>query len=175
MKFARLMVDAPCVSGWTEDADGGGMNDAMNELEMLVSESFDEGVITEVIRPAAILPEEAARAVLVELAMRDVHNGGDWHAQPSIWRRYDRPWDGKDGGPGSSELIGSIQVAYGTPTRYEITIYRATITRLGTEHGWTVEALCDEALGFGGLCLANCPRADLRPPPRPFQFPGQRA
>ena len=147
----------------------------MNELELLVSEAYDEGVISEVIRPAAVLPETCARTVLVEMALRDVNNGGNWHAQPSLWRRYDRPWDGADGTPGSAELLGSMQVAYGTPTRYEITIYRATITRLGTQHRWTVESLCDEALGFGQITLASCPRADLRPPPEPFRFPTPRS
>jgi hypothetical protein len=148
--------------------------EALSELELLVSEAYDEGVISEVIRPAAVLPEEAARAVLVELAIRDVQADGLWSAQPQLWRRYDRPWDGPQETPGTAELLGSIQVAYGTPTRYEITIYRATITRLGATNGWTVQALCDEALGFGGLDLANCPRADLRPPPGPFRFPEQR-
>ena len=136
---------------------------------MLASEVYDEGVITEVIRPAAVLPEEAARTVLVEMAVRDVRNGGLWAAEPNLWRRYDRPFDAA-GVPGSAELIGTMQVAYGTPTRYEITIYRATITRFGHENNWTVESLCDEALGFGGLDLASCPRASLQPPPRPFRI-----
>jgi hypothetical protein len=147
---------------------------AVSELELLVSEAYDEGVISEVIRPAAILPEGNARSVLVELALRDVRNGGTWDAEPNMWRRYDRPWDGADGTHGDAELIGCIQVAYGTPTRYEITIYRVTVTRLGREHGWTVETLCDEALEFGGLDLASCPRASLDPPPKPFRFPGPR-
>jgi hypothetical protein len=141
----------------------------VDELELFMTEAYDEGVVTEVIRPAVILPETAARAVLVELAMHDAQGQGLWHAQPTLWRRFDRPWDGVDE-PGTAELIGTMQVAYGTPTRYEITVYRATITRLGTVHGWTVESLCDEALGFGGLTLANCPRADLQPPPQPFRF-----
>lgn len=141
----------------------------MNELEMLAAEVYDEGVVTEVIRPAAILPEDAARAVLVEMAMRDVRNAGLWEAEPSLWRRYDRPFDAP-GVPGSAALIGSMQVAYGTPTRYEITIYRATITAFGRDNGWTVETLCDEALGFGGLTLASCPRASLQPPPQPFRL-----
>ncbi|MEZ5159179.1 MAG: hypothetical protein R2687_10140, partial [Candidatus Nanopelagicales bacterium] len=34
--------------------------------------------ITEIIRPAAIVPEEAARSILVELALRDTNNGGLW-------------------------------------------------------------------------------------------------
>jgi hypothetical protein len=145
----------------------------MNDLELVMTEAYDEGVVTEVIRPAAILPESAARAVLVELAMRDVRGHGVWHAQPTLWRRYDRPWDGAGaGGPGGSQLIGTMQVAYGTPTRYTITVYRATITQLGHDSGWTVERLCDEALGYGGLTLASCPRADLTAPPKPFRFSG---
>jgi hypothetical protein len=137
--------------------------------ELLMAEAYDEGVVSEVIRPAAIIPEESARAVLVELALRDVQNGGVWQSEPSLWSRYDREWEGY-GSPGAAELIGTIQVAYGTPTRYEITIYRVTVTRFGTAQGWTVESLCCEALGFGNLDLASCPRATLNAPPKPFRF-----
>ena len=142
----------------------------MNELERLASEAVDEGVVSEVIRPAAILPEGATRDVLMQLALHDVRVGGLWQADPSVWRRFDRPWDGQDGGPGDAALLGTIQVAYGIPTRYEITIFRATISELGHASGWTVESLCDEALGYGGLTLATCPRASLAAPPRPFRF-----
>jgi hypothetical protein len=45
-----------------------------------------------------------------------------------------------------------------------------TITPFGAQHGWTVDDLCDEALGFGGYTLADCPRADLTPPPKPFKM-----
>lgn len=141
----------------------------MNELERLAQEASDDCVVTEVIRPAAILPETAARAVLMQLALHDVRVGGLWQAEPAVWRRYDRPWDGPDGGLGSAGQLGAIHVAYGIPTRWEITIYRATVSVLGADCGWTVEALCDEALGYGGLTLANCPRADLAAPPRPFR------
>jgi hypothetical protein len=137
--------------------------------ELLMAEAYDEGVVSEVIRPAALIPEESARAVLVELALRDVQNGGVWHSEPSLWSRYDRPWRGY-GAPGDAELIGTIQVAYGTPTKYEITIYRVIVTRYGTDAGWTVAGLCDEALGFGGLDLADCPRASLSVPPKPYRF-----
>lgn len=143
----------------------------MDAWESLVAETQDEGVVTEVIRPAAVVPEEAARAVLMQLALRDVRLGGLWDTEPALWRRFDNPWNsGQRDADEPSTLIGTIQVAYGVPTRYEITIFRATITRVGTEQGWTVEALCDEALAFGGLSLATCPRADLKPPPRPFRF-----
>ncbi len=62
------------------------------------------------------------------------------------------------------------QVAYGTPTKYEITIYQVTITQAGQDAGYMVASLCDEALGFGDLTLAQCPRATLAAPPKPFRF-----
>jgi hypothetical protein len=141
----------------------------VDELELLAAEAYDEGAITEVIRPAAVLPEAAARAVLVELALRDIRGGGCWEAEPAIWRRYDRPFE--KGTPGDAQLLGTIQIAYGTPSRYEITVFRATITRVGDRCGWTVASLCDEALSYAGLSLATCPRADLAPPPKPFRLP----
>jgi hypothetical protein len=141
----------------------------VDDVERLMAEAYDQGVVSEVIRPAAIVPEDAARSVLVELALRDVQNGGVWQSEPTLWSRYDRPWHGAHN-PAGAELIGTIQVAYGTPTKYEITIYRVTVTRLGTEAGWTVEALTDVALGYGGLTLASCPRATLAAPPKPFRF-----
>jgi len=131
--------------------------------------AFDEGLVTEVIRPSAIVPEESARAILVELSLRDVRNGGLWRADPSRWSLYDAPWPSAVD-QGDAQLVGTIHVAYSTPTRYEITIYRATVTRSGTEIGWTVESLCDEALGFGHLTLASCPRAQMHEPPKPFRF-----
>ena len=142
----------------------------MDAWEFLLAETQDEGVVTEVIRPAAVLPEEAARAVLMQLALRDVRIGGVWDTEPALWRRFDRPWNDNHDSDDPSQLLGTIQVAYGVPTRYEITIFRATITKIGNEQDWTVEALCDEALAYGGLSLATCPRADLKPPPRPFRF-----
>jgi hypothetical protein len=129
----------------------------------------DPGSITEVIRPAAVVPEEAARTILVELSLNSVLDGGLWHGQPSRWDRFDRPWRSPEDA-GAAALLGSIQVAYGTPTKYEITIYRVTVTREGSALGWTVQALSDEALSFGGLTLEMCPRAALTPPPRPFRF-----
>ncbi len=142
----------------------------MDKIELLISEAFGDGAVTEVLRPSAIVPEDATRNILVEMAMRDVQLGGEWSADPATWRRYDKPWDGPNRTQGTAELLGSIQVAYGTPTRYEITIFRVSVTRVGDEQGVTVQSLCDEALGFGGLTLESCPRADLRPPPKPFRL-----
>lgn len=128
----------------------------------------DLAVITEMIRPAAIVPEEAARAILVELTLHNVQSGGTWQAEASRWNRYDQAWEAPHD-PGRAGLVGSIQIAYGTPTKYEITIYRVTITLHGSQLGWTVQNLSDEALGFGDLTLAQCPRAPMQAPPKPFR------
>lgn len=138
---------------------------------MLAGQAYGDVAVTEVIRPAAILPEEAARQVLVELAHRDVRTGGTWFSTPSVWQRYDQAWRSSDD-PGAAALLGTMQITYGVPTRYDITIYRVTVTTVGAGHGWTVESLCDEALAFGGYTLAQCPRADLKPPPKPFRLRG---
>ncbi len=130
--------------------------------------AHDAGAVSEIIRPSAVVPETAARAILAKLTSRDT-----WMATPSLWSRYDtRVAPDRDGRHHRSraELIGTIQVAYDTPTRFSITIYRVTVTRYGTAHGWTVESLCNEALGMGGLDLARCPRASLAAPPKPFRF-----
>ncbi len=137
--------------------------------EQPYDDPFDEGLITEVIRPAAIVPEDAAQAILVELSLNSVHTEGTWLGEASRWSRYDRPWT-TPADPGEAGLIGTIQIAYGTPTKYEITIYRVTITQLGSQLGWTVESLSDEALRFGDLSLAQCPRAPLLDPPEPYRY-----
>jgi hypothetical protein len=137
--------------------------------EIDVDVTYNEGFITQVIRPAAIVPEEAANMILVELSLNTVRSGGLWLGEPSRWMRYDRPWLNTSEA-GDSELLGAIQVAYGVPTRYEITIYRVVITKSGHDQGLTVETLCDEALALGDLSLAACPRALLPAPPKPFRF-----
>ena len=125
---------------------------------------------TTVIRPSAVLPASAAREIVAELEKRDVALGGVWNASPGLWIRYDAPWNGTPSGPGTSVKIGTIGAVYGSPGRYDITIYRATITADGVDRGWSVERLCDDALQFGDLTLASCPRAQLVAPPEPDPF-----
>lgn len=140
-------------------------------METLASLLYDGLTVTEVIRPAAVLSETSARTVLSELHVRDVRRGGHWLAEPGCWRMYQHPWQGGHERAADREgLIGSIQVAYGMPTRYEITIFRATITVVGSRCGYTVTSLCDEALGFAGLTLASCPRVDIPAPPKAFRM-----
>ena len=118
-----------------------------------------------IIRPAAVLDERAAAAVLVELDRLDVAVGGVWSASSSLWQRFDRAWDGPGGTRGSASLVGSIAVMYDAPNRHQITLYKVTVTDAGRTSGWTVESVCDDALAWVGLTLATCPRAELSQPP----------
>jgi hypothetical protein len=119
---------------------------------------------TEIIRPAAVLPEQAAVAIVRALRANDVSRGGLWNATSAIWQRFDKPWDPLTGLRGGASLVGTICVAYDTPSRYNITVYRVTVTEEGMGSGWTVDRLCDEAFTHGGLSLASCPRAELLTP-----------
>lgn len=125
---------------------------------------------TEVIRPAAVLPNEAAVKVLAHLRWDDVTNRGVWNANASVWQRFDRPWDGPGGTRGESSHIGSIAVMYDHPARHEVTIYRVTITAYGVEQGWDVARLCDDALSSAGLTLAECPVATMAGAPATDPF-----
>ena len=128
------------------------------------------GETTSVIRPAAILREQEAAKLQAALEANDVSRGGVWNVGPGLWQRYDQPWDGESGMVGHARLMGTIGVVYGSPSRHEITIYRVTVTQDGTEQGWTVDTLCDDALAFVGLTLELCPRAEMAAPPRPDPF-----
>jgi hypothetical protein len=116
---------------------------------------------TAVIRPSAVLTAERAVEIIKELEMRDVSKGGLWSATAGLWQRYDHPWDGPGGTHGTAMLVGTIGAVYGTPSKYDITIYRVTVTEHGIRQGWGVESLCDDALKFVGLTLATCPRTSL--------------
>jgi hypothetical protein len=127
-----------------------------------------------VLRPAAVLPRSSAETVVAALSDLDVSKGGVWIVNPGLWQRFDKPWDGV-GTRGTAKLIGTIGSAYGTPTRYDITLYRVTITAFGEEAGWSVESLCNDALGYAGLSLSSCPRADMNAPPVNDPFRAQLA
>jgi hypothetical protein len=142
--------------------------EATMHTQLVGTEQFEDGGLSEVIRPAAIVPEDAARAILAALQQRSVDSGGYWVAPTRQWSRFDRPGIRADGQP-AGELIGRIEAVHGATTRYEVTLYRVTVTTVGTAAGWSVEKLCDEPLAYGGLSLATCPRAQMQPPPKPFR------
>ena len=136
--------------------------------ELIGKEIHGDGAVSEIIRPAAVIPEEAAHKILSALQANGVDRGGHWVATTRQWGRYDQPGLDSNGAP-TGLLLGWIEAVYGASTRYEVTLYRVTVTPLGFESGWTVESLCDEPLAYGGLTLASCPRAQLQPPPKPFR------
>lgn len=123
-----------------------------------------------VIRPAAILHDEVARELLAALAEQDVAAGGVWNVSIGLWQRYDQPWNGPGGTMGDAKLVGTVATVYAAPTKFELTIYRVTVTEHGAQLGWTVESLCDDALGPVGLTLETCPRAELPNAPAPDPF-----
>ena len=127
-------------------------------------------VETRVLRPAAVLDHRAAARLLVELERLDVSHGGVWAASASLWQRYDQPWNGPGGSRGNSVLLGSIGVMYDAPARQQITLYRVTLTNAGQQLGFTVDAICDDALSWIGLTLARCPRAELATAPASDPF-----
>jgi hypothetical protein len=127
-----------------------------------------------VIRPAAVVPERAARQIMEWLEDNDVTRGGCWLHDTSCVQRFSGPFDGPSGMRGSAVLLGSIHMVW---ERFTATIYRANITEAGAGQGLTVERLCDHVLGQVGLSLETCPRAELvdAPVPDPFrQIPRAR-
>lgn len=128
------------------------------------------GTVETIIRPAAVLPTAAARAILTALADADVSRGGVWNASTTLWQRYDHAWDGVGGMRGAAVVVGTIAVMYDHPRPHEITIYKVSVADAGVAQGWTTEKLCDDALRHAGLTLASCPRADLLSPPTTDPF-----
>ena len=128
-----------------------------------------------VIRPAAVLPERAAREILAWLQQHDVSAGGCWSSSVGSVQRYSGPFNGPSGMRGDAVLLGTLNITWDT---YEATIYRVSISDAGAAQGWTVDQLCDEVLRVAGLTLASCPRAHLldAPAPDPFRrrLPQQR-
>jgi hypothetical protein len=124
---------------------------------------------TAVIRPSAVLTEKLAAKIMRELTDRDVAKGGVWSATPGLWQRYDRPWDGPGGTHGTAQLVGTIAAIYGSPSKYDITIYRVTVSDHGAKKGWSVDSLCDDALQHVDMTLATCPRVEL-PSSKPDPF-----
>lgn len=129
------------------------------------------GAHERVIRPAAIIPERAAREMLAWLAKNDVTCGGVWAHDFAYVKRFSGPFDGPSGMRGSALLLGSIHLTW---DKYDATIYRVNITDDGARAGMTVEGLCDEVLRHVGLTLHSCPKAHLvdAPVPDPFRRSG---
>jgi hypothetical protein len=120
-----------------------------------------------VIRPAAVVPERAARIVMDWVAVHDVTHGGVWAHDIGYFKRFSGPFNGPAGMRGTAVLLGSVHVTW---DKYDVTIFRVSVTDEGVAAGMTVDRLCNELLRPTGLTLATCPRADLAPAPAPDPF-----
>lgn len=141
----------------------------MTTLATFITELYDHAAVVEPIHPAAVLAEEPGHVVTMALTAVDVRHHGVWETSTGAWTRYDRPWPSAHD-MGDAQAVGAVHVTYGVPSRYDITLYRVSLTPHGVELGWTVEALVDEVLRPAYLSLETVPRAALKEAPKPFRF-----
>ena len=129
--------------------------------------------VAEQVRPALVLREQQSRALLTAAAREDVTRGGCLSAGPSGVQVWSRPFDGPEGTPGRSELLGSVDWTYDTPVRHHVTVYRVVVTVAGRALGMTAAELLRRLLLVGGIdggVHGTAPAALPVPPPRdPFR------
>lgn len=129
--------------------------------------------VAEQVRPTLVLREQQSRALLMAAAREDVGRGGCLSAGPGGVQVWSRPFDGPDGTPGRSELLGSVDWTYDTPVRHHVTVYRVVVTVPGRTLGITAAELLRRILLLGGIddAVSGAATAALpAPPPRdPFR------
>ena len=122
------------------------------------------------VRPAIVLPDREARALLAAAEREDVSRGGCFSAGPAGVQVWSGPWNGLLGRHGDSQHLGSVDWSYDTPTRHYITVYRVMVTTAGHAAGQTPQTLLDRVLALAGLQAAPEALAMPVPPPRdPFR------
>lgn len=126
--------------------------------------------LTSAVRPALVLPEEHARALLDAAARLDVRTGGRMHGGLAGIQVWNGPFDGEAGGPGSAVQLGAVDWTYDTPARHWALIYRAMVTQGGIDAGETTTSILTQVLRLAGLTVSG-DRVQLAvPPPRdPFK------
>lgn len=128
------------------------------------------------VRPAVVLPDREARALLQAAALADVSRGGCFSAGPAGVQVWSGPWTGPIGSRGSAEHLGSVDWSYDTPSRHYITIYRVLVTSNGVAAGYTAADLLQQVLDLAGVVVASAEMLALAvPPPRdPFRSDSRR-
>jgi hypothetical protein len=122
------------------------------------------------VRPAIVLPDREARALLAAAERADVARGGCFSAGPAGIQLWSGPWNGLLGRHGDAEHLGSVDWSYDTPTRHYITIYRVLVTTQGHAAGQTPQSLLDRVLELAGVVAPQDALAVPLPPPRdPFR------
>jgi hypothetical protein len=125
--------------------------------------------LTSQVRPALVLPERAARALLEAAGQEDVSNGGCFAAGPAGIQVWSGPFDGEGGGKGTAMHLGSIDWTYDTPAKHWAMIYRAMVTHDGVERGETTTTILAHVLELTGLSVDG-DRVSLPSPPQRDPF-----
>ena len=103
------------------------------------------------VRPAIVLPDREARALLAAAERADVGRGGCFSAGPAGVQVWSGPWNGLLGRHGDAEHLGSVDWSYDTPSRHYITVYRVLVTSQGHAAGETPESLLERVLELAGV------------------------
>ena len=148
------------------------------ELDQPVHRSFrltrpgatSQPAVASQVRPAIVLPDREARALLAAAERQDVGRGGCLSAGPAGVQVWSGPWNGLLGRHGDSAHLGSVDWSYDTPSRHYITIYRVMVTAQGHAAGQTPDSLLQRVLGLAGVQAAPDALVLPVPPPRdPFR------
>ncbi len=122
------------------------------------------------VRPALVLPDREARALLASAERADVSRAGRFSAGPAGIQVWSGPWDGLLGSRGGSEHLGSVDWSYDTPTKHWITVYRVLVTAKGVAAGQTPQSVLDLVLDLAGVTApADALVLPLPPPRDPFR------
>ena len=130
----------------------------------LKSEAVAIPALTSQVRPALVLPELQARALLDAAGREDVSQDGCFCAGPAGIQLWSGPFNGPDGRKGTALHLGSVDWTYDTPAKHWALIYRAMVTQDGIEHGETTLSVLTRVLGLTGLSIEG-DRVQLPTPP----------
>ena len=130
----------------------------------------DKVAVQSQIRPALVLPEREARALLAAAGREDVSRGGVFSAGPAGVQVWSGEWDGPGGSHGTASHLGSVDWSYDTPARHYITVYRVLVTAAGAAAGETTDSILARVLSLTGLGANGSTLSMAVPPPRdPFR------
>lgn len=134
----------------------------------LKNEAVAVPALTSQVRPALVLPELQARALLDAAGREDVSSRGCFSAGPAGIQVWSGPFDGPDSARGSATLLGSVDWTYDTPAKHWALIYRAMVTQEGIEAGETTTSVLARVLALTGLGIegdrVQLPRPPVRDP-----------
>jgi len=122
------------------------------------------------VRPAMVLQERDARALLESAERLDVSRGGFLAAGPAGIQVWSGPFDGPGGSHGSAVHLGSVDWSYDTPVRHYATIYRAMVTASGVAAGETTASILGRVMALASLAVEGSRVQMPLPPARdPFR------